>query len=760
MSSNNSDEVDERVLRVGGLVLSNAFLFHEVLSRSESEVRTLRETIRSDDPVGEFLDQWDYITEEIDYAPIFNLASDVLIRLPSTPETEDSIESLVESSLEISRSRAALRHDLMGRIFHRLIGNPKYYGARYTKIPAANTLMNLAVGEMERDWSDKDDIDELKAADLACGTGTLLKSTLGAVIDRYIEECAEEGVEPETQELHTKLVEDGLWGFDVLPSAVHLAATGLALHDPRVKVDNMRIYSLPLGGENSRLGSLDFARDTRFLVQQTLMGEPAYSAERVIKENNGVDEGESVELPEFDIVTMNPPFTRNVYGSLLYGDLDDDERDDLKGELKDVRDEQGLEASLTPGIGTIFVALGDRVVKSDGMLSLVLPKTVLSGTDWDKTRNIIDDYNLRYVVSSHEPGNWNFSEETGLSETLLVAQGDSDEDGTYYVNLWEQPDSSIESLSLSNLVRDSDICELDGQGVAELKTGGRKFGEIIKAYPQSDDNTPWVLPSAFAQTELARIAHKLKDGTLYIPGEGEVGEVEFTQLNSLATLGPDGRDVYDGFNTTDSTTQYEALWGMDSEEADTLTLDTNQYLSPLSQAKSGRPLRDADTLWGRAGSLMLPKELRLNTNSVAAVTLPSKALSNVWWPTRWDGSDESTNRKMEQRLALWLNSSLGLLGMLGVRQDTEGPFVKFPKAWWESAPVLDLNSLSQEDYEALDDLWDEISDESFDPFPDLADDDTREKIDETFEEILGISNLETVRDYLAREPVVSNSPMS
>lgn len=759
MSGNNNEDVDERVLRVAGLVLSNAFLFHEILSRSEPDVKTLRQVIRSNDPIGEFLDQWDHITDEIDYAPVFDLATSVLIRLPSTPETEDSVEQLVEGALEISRSRAALRHDLMGRLFHRLIANPKYYGARYTRIPAANTLLNLTVNEIDHNWDDAEEVKELEVADLACGTGTLLKSSLSAITDKYIEENAKTGVEPSTQDVHTGLVESGLWGFDVLPSAVHLAATGLALHDPRVKVENMRVYSLPLGGPNSRLGSVDFARDKKFLVQQTLIGDPAYSAERVIKENNGVAEADSVELPDFDVVTMNPPFTRNVYGSLLYGDLDEDERENLKSELTRVRDDQNLKASLTPGIGTIFVALGDRVVKSDGTLSLVLPKAVLSGTAWSQTREILDDYNLRYVVSSHEAGNWNFSEETGLSETLLVAKGDETEEGTYYVNLWEQPDSSIESLSLSKIVREADDCTLDGQGVSELRTDGRKYGEIIRANPQTDDSTPWVLPSAFAQTELTRIAYHLQEGDLYIPGQGQVGEIPFVQLGSVATLGPDGRDVYDGFETTDSTTQYNALWGIDEEEVNSLSQQSNQYLSPLSQAKSDRPLRDADTLWGRAGSLMLPNSVRLNTTNVASVILPSKALSNVWWPTRWNGNDESTNRTMERRLALWLNSSIAILRMLSIRQDTEGPFVKFSKAWWESAPVLDLDSLDSEDCNKLDELWDDLNDSTLSAFPEMNDDDTRKRIDETFEEILDIEGTEVIRNHLAREPAVSNSPI-
>lgn len=757
MSGSNS-EVDERVLRVSGLVLTNAFLFHEILSRSEGEVDTLRQVMRSDDPAGEFIDQWDYIVDEIDYAPIFELASDVLVRLPSSPETEQAIEELVDGAIEISGSRAALRHDLMGRMFHRLIANPKYYDARYTKIPAANTLMKLTTDEMEYDWEDPSEVRELTVTDLACGTGTLLKSTLGAVLDQYIETAVEQGETASTDDVHSEFVEEGIWGFDVLPSAVHLAATGLALHDPEVQVDNMRVYALPLGGPSNRLGSIDFARDQRFLIQQTLMGETAFSAEQAIEENNTTADSGSVELPDFDVVTMNPPFTRNVYDSFLYGDLEEDERQDLMGELRNVRDEQGLEANIRPGIGTVFVALADRVVKSDGILSFVLPKTLLSGSDWDKTRNILDDYNLRYVVSSHEAGNWNFSEDTGLSETMVVADGASDEEGTYYINLWEQPQAYAESLSLSNLISNADDADLTTQGVAELKTDDKKYGEIIKA-PTQENELPWVLPAAFAQSELVKSGYHLLNGDVYIPGRGEVGDIDVVNLDSRATLGPDGRDVYDGFDTTDSPTAYKALWGMDAEEANTLTEDSNQYLSPLSQAKSGRPLRDADTLWGRAGSLMLPKEMWLETNSISVVTLPNKALSNVWWPTRWDGPDEAANRQMEKRLALWLNSSLGLLSLLMRRQDTRGPFVKFPKAWWESTDVLDLDSLDDDELEALDDLWEEVGDKELKSFPEMSDDDVREEIDDTFEDILDIDGLDTLRDFLSREPVVTDDPI-
>ena len=89
-------------------------------------------------------------------------------------------------------------------------------------------------------------------------------------------------------------------------------------------------------------------------------------------------------------------------------------------------------------------------------------------------------------------------------------------------------------------------------------------------------------------------------------------------------------------------------------------------VSPLP----GRKLREANALWKQAGTLMLPKELRVNTSSMVAIVLDSEALSNVWWPARWKSNDESIRRRMERYLTLWFNSTLGLFTMLMQRQDT------------------------------------------------------------------------------------------
>ena len=49
-------------------------------------------------------------------------------------------------------------------------------------------------------------------------------------------------------------------GYDVQLSAVHFAATSLAMLNPDIQFDRMNLYVMPLGAETSNIsrGSLDF----------------------------------------------------------------------------------------------------------------------------------------------------------------------------------------------------------------------------------------------------------------------------------------------------------------------------------------------------------------------------------------------------------------------------------------------------------------------------------------------------------------------
>lgn len=744
---------DRRIFRVASLTLVNAMLFQEVISQKEP-IKTLRDTIESKDIVGEFVSQWKQIEKKINFVPIFKVAREILLALPASPETDNALRQLSSAAISISRKRAALRHDLMGRIFHRLLADAKFFGAFYTKIPAATLLLKLAIGENKWNvnWADSESVGQLRIADLACGTGTLLKAALAAIVDRHIEESISAGKAAHPDEVHRILVEDSLWGFDVLSSAIHLAAAAIAMHDPKVTVKRMHLYALPLGGASNALGSIDFAEGRNLYVQKTLIGASLGPEEATTKRKV------SARLPTLNLCTMNPPFTRSVYGNLLFGGISEAERGEMQQKLRKVLDESKLEANITAGLGSAFVAIADHMMAKNGVLALVLPKAVLCGSSWEPTRSIFGKYDLQYVICSHEPNNWNFSESTDLSEVLLVLARKQEKKTckTRFINLWTQPKTSVESLAIAREAEERTPANLSiTAGTCEIRTDGKKFGEITEVSLEENTQLSWALPVSFAQTDLCRVAFHLSRGKIFLPTQGVVGSIKMGRLDRVASLGPDGRDIYDGFSLSKSPTAYPAFWGYEAEDLQGLVHNPNQYLNPLTRALPGRHLRDANLLWSRAGTLMLPKELWLTTGRVAAVILPEPVLSNVWWPTRWLSEDKEERSAMETHLALWFNSTLGLLTMLMLRQETRGAWIKFPKAWYEQFQILDLKSLTGTQIDSLDELWNKIKDKTFLPFPQMAVDETRKMIDDVFCRVLKLPALDQLRIMLSKEPFIS-----
>jgi autotransporter passenger strand-loop-strand repeat protein len=300
-------------------------------------------------------------------------------------------------------------------------------------------------------------------------------------------------------------------------------------------------------------------------------------------------------------------------------------------------------------------AVADRHIKEGGRITLVLPAAVVTGVAWGKTRDLINhNYVLESVVASHDPERWNFSENTDLSEVLLIAQKrdrlkDTDksiaDQPTQFINLWTNPTSSAHALAIAEQISRGASAPLGAttrprHDISEIVVGTRKYGESIEIPWGEVRAGPW-LGCTFAQTNLVRTAWMLRQGRLYIPGRNRTIAIPVQQLGKLGNLGPDRRDIAVGFTVSTGHTPYPALMGHRAELIRTIAVTPNRYLSPRTTAAAGRPRRDVGLLWPRAGRVMIAERSRLNTQRCLAVRLVEPGLSNVWWPLRLKKEDEA-----------------------------------------------------------------------------------------------------------------------
>jgi hypothetical protein len=747
------------VNRIGALILVNAMIFQEVLAAGDRRVRPLQRFRNRADVVSAVADHWRFILDKINYLPIFNVAHQLLSDIAADADVAAGTCRLVETALTIVTWRAALRHDLAGRIYHRLLAEAKYLGAYYTAIPTAALLLKLALSpdRYSCDWSDLDSIANLRVADLACGTGTLLMAAADAVADNYFRACAEAATQPDPDAVHRTVVEHAIYGFDVLASALHLTASSLSLRVPDVPINVTNLFSMPLGGPVRWLGSLEFISSRTVTINTSLFGHTELP-ERVVGTAAAAKPGK-VALPAMDLCVMNPPFVRSVGGNLLFGSLPPTERPGMQRKLQTMVREKHLSASITAGLGAVFVALAHPHIKPAGSLALILPRGLLSGVSWQRTRELIGrSYRLDYLVVSHEADHWNFSENTDLSEVLVLAQKRDAQPGSHErvvcVNLWQQPRSAIEALSVARSLAQGVAPDVaTGQGALQIPIGSRKIGEAVSVPWSELRATHWGFPCAFAQSELLRALHHLTRGELYVPGRKGRPAIALRPLGELGELGFDRRDIHDGFDLAEARTAYPAFWGHAAADVSMMSQVPNRHLEPLASAKPRRNLRKAADLWAMAGRVLIAERLRLNTARLASVLASESVLSNVWWTFRFREGLVPVEQA-EKALVLWLNSALGTLLLLGHREETEGPWVDFKKPTLAQMSVLDVAALDKERLGKLAQAYDRLATAGLDALPAINGDGTRRAIDDIVAEVLGLPDFGILRELLSREPII------
>ncbi|MHB8627097.1 MAG: DNA methyltransferase family protein [Aggregatilineales bacterium] len=767
--------------RIAGLVLMNAMIFHGVLADKQLELADFQKLLgKSAYDLIEIFDQnWQYILDQINYYSIFHLAREVLLSLSLTAtDVPRTLTFMVQTAHKISEKRAALRHDLMGRVYHRLLTDAKYLGTYYTSIPAATLLLKLALRPQDWQtvqWDNAEQVAQLRIADLACGTGTLLMASADAVLDNYVSAAAGHSLPVDLVAIHQHIAESILHGYDVLPSAIHLTASTLAMRSPDVPFKKMNLFSLPLGGADRQLGSLEFLSGNLVQIPLDLSGLFVESPEQVT--GSGPEKVKYISVPDLDLCVINPPFVRSVGGNLLFGSVPEADRNKMQTRLKKLVRDGHVPASITSGLGSVFVAIADRHIKPGGRLALVLPKALLSGVSWTITRRLINrNYRLDYLIVSHDPEHWNFSDSTDLSEVLLIATKRTntlpDEPpakskrakdksaneppvnghGVTIVNLWHNPTTTLEALAMAARVSEAQSPQLfTGQGAIHLDLYGKKAGEAVSV-PWKDLQADWFLPCAFAQSDLTRSAYSLINGELHLPGVAHAAPIKTCALKALGTLGPDRRDIYDAFEMLAAPTAFPSFWGHNAKEVLTMTQAPNKYLSPLPRARPKRHLRQVTDLWPKAGSILLAERMWLKTQRLVALRLDERVLSNVWWSFSFDKDIAMENA--DKVLVLWLNCTLGLLIYLATRDETRGAWVDFKKPSLGAMPVLDVRALTEKQIKTLAAAYDRLSNKTLKPLPDMAKDKVRAAIDSALADALGLPDFSVLRTLLAREPVV------
>ena len=710
----------------GLLVAATAMLFHHRLPGHLPLLRpagydgewppaTPAECAGQSAPIAAFQEAWRGILA-VDYRPVFQTGRAALGAIAANPDNGLAVRNLASVVGQISEEVAGLRHDLLGRIFHRVLDTARYDGSFYTSTAAAVLLASLALREQDADWSDPNAVAALRICDPACGTGTLLMAAAERIRD--LRNAAGRDTSQDEDILDLSLVEDVLWGYDSNLTATHMAAATVGMLSPATRFSRINIHRVRLGVFEgvAYVGSLEF------LTGQARLAEWPGLAERV-------DDDEAATLPPpIDLVIMNPPFTRD---SLRYDQFSIAEELAVKEREKELF---GATNAHLAGNSGAFLELADRICKSDaGAIAAVLPLSGITDKSGFNLRKFFGaNYHVETIVSSHDPERIYFSENTSIGEALIICRrwpGSGAKPPTRVFNLARNPETPLESLDTSARIaraaagdgpaaRDFTVQEIDSQRVAQGDWSAVNFLSpfLTNAYRSLSEENPAAVP--------------------VVP------------LSRLADVGPAGQRIRDAYTYQQLPTELgrRALWHHKTEVIQTMAAETDVYIEPKPLK-----LRLADSYWSMRGNMMLPTQLRLNLARVAAVMLPEAAVGSRWVPCR------PHDPAIIKALCLYLNSTPGLLSLLGKRDNRAPSYPSFSLDTLRSMPVPDLAALGAAERELLSSRFDELQRQTLQPLPLLADDPARAEIDAAVTQALSLDAewVAAIRRELSREPSVT-----
>ena len=703
--------------RMACAIMANAMVFHDRIADLHSEILPLNRLWKTDadNPQGRVTGAWDRILE-INYWPIFAVARDIVNLLPSHAAAR-ILEHMRTTAHRIRSTGANVAHDLTGRVFQRLIVDRKYLATFYTLPASAALLARLAVAKLEGvDWSDAEAIGKLKVGDFACGTGALLS----AVYEQFATRHEQTGGNPAS--LHKAMMEEVLYGCDVMPSAIHITSSTLSGREPNVGFGGSRLYNMPYGRQSDgtvAIGSLELLQSSSVMTLFNT-NDPAMRTGSTGEETAArvlVD----VQDESFDIVIMNPPFTSNTKHrdaadgvvNAAVAAFEASEDDQLDMAAREIRLAKNTCRHGHAG-GSAFVALADRKVRPGGVIAFVLPFTSMNGSSWAKFRELIATrYTDVTVVSIAANGkDMSFSSDTGIAECLIIGRKlRRDEKGSLrakFASLRLRPGGFVHAQELSKgMALSVEIRQIeDGPyGGMPLYCGEEPAGDILDA-PLDGYADGWgaarILDASVAQT-----AHALSIGTLWLPTRLEALDLPIVQLKDVGRRGLDSQlfisAAHKGPFTkgpASPTATYPTLWNHNASK------EKRMILEPDSQmlVRRGMEQKAAD-VWETASLSHLNRDFRFNSQPLTAAFTEQKSLGGIAWP-----NIVFEDEHFDYAFALWCNGTLGLLSYWWHSNRQQAGRGRTTIRSAETLPVLDFHTLSDDQLATAKAIFDDFRD--------------------------------------------------
>ena len=658
-------------------------------------------------------------------------------------------------------------------LFPKLSSDRKESAAFYTQSGTAEMLSALTIRKQDlnrAEWVSEHLFKSHKLADLACGTGTLLRSGYRRIC-RFHEE--EGGTVDTVRALHRSAMESGLIGTDISLIAAHLTASSLAAVGRGDPYGKTQIGCLKVGGGQSVIGALEYlaaniVKDLYTQGTKKSVGSPGDATQSSSQEGIlVVDEG-------IDWILMNPPYSRTRGGQSAFdvAGLREKERKACQKRWGDLV--RGSPVNNKAGMAPSFLLLAKKKVKRGGRIGFVLPLTAAFAESWRVTRQaIVRDFTdiIAVAVSAGKArGRKALSADTGMEEMLLVATRRKNRHKSpppspvHCVTLYESPMHLGVAGEMARCIEQA----LDGIGEAgttrPMRAGKDEVGQVA-VFDAGDEGNPWG-SLGVVHTDLAMVADALSKGALNTLNNQSLPlPIPMATMQDVFTIGPThhlvghqhGKKPIGAFefhpvrDEADSIGNDRALWRADCKiQRQLIVLPTDKGVVPAgvgSEAERAAMRQYKSTLY-------YARNMRWTSQALLAATTKRPAMGGRAWITL-----HHPNERVQKVFALWANSTLGMMVHWTQGQRTQTGRSTTQVGAIKKIPCPRLDKLGTEELNEAATAFDAVASQVLLPACQAHADEVRIAIDEAIVRLFGWeeSALHIIADLRAlwcREPSV------
>ena len=668
--------------------------------------------------------------------------------------TTKALKRLIEAVGLIEDADLGQHINVGAELFPKLASDRKKSAAFYTQPATAELLASLTIRQSDKpesEWARSDFLRRYVIADLACGTGTLLRE--GYLRVQSLHEWAG-GTAESVTELHRSAMEHGLRGTDISPIAAHLTSSSLANIGRGESYSETQIGWVKVGGPTAMTGALEYLASQ---FAEDLFGVSFGRSSGVQNEVSSVE----MHHGSVDWVLMNPPYSRTRGGQSAFDltNLTEEDRKRCQKRWKVlVKDEP---ANMRAGMAASFLVLAKHKVKAGtGRIGFVLPLTCAFADTWTKTRRMIEseftDILLIATASGASLKHESFSADTGMEEMLLIAtRRENPQERVcavlHCVTLYKPCIRNGEAGEVARAIEHAKARCTATNMTHPVTVGNSEIG-CITIMHANGQGLPWNTVGVI-HGGLALAADALTRGTLdYVVRTAIPLGIEMGTIEEVFTVGPThhlighprGNEPIGAFEFHSVTSEIDAigadraLWEACSERQRSLrVLPTHKGFAPPGVGSPEQ--REQMRLY--ASTLFYARNLRWTSQALLSASTPQPAFGGSTW-TALIHKDV----RVRKAYALWWNSTLGMIVHWTQGQRTQNGRSRTQIGALRKIPCPRLDRLSDPVLEMAAARFDALSNQTLLPAKYAVEDPVRAEIDAAVSNMFEIHKAQSVSE--------------